>query len=133
MGVAAPDKAGKAWVEWTNGKLAFGSASFRPDRDKEEKMRKLLSAVVAAAALLASAGPPSRAGAIPAAPAGLYVSRHDEALTAQAHYVRVREAGRYRYRSWPPECVVRWQHYWRWGHRYSCFGHAHLHKHAGPR
>jgi hypothetical protein len=86
-------------------------------------MKKLLLALGAMAALFAPAVLASRADeAAIAAPAAAPTGVDDATLNAQA-WVGVRHhwAWRYHRRQWPPECVVGWEHFYWWGHRYSCY------------
>ena len=85
-------------------------------------MKQLLFALGALAAQAVQALPAGRANelAIPAPP-GRAAAIEDAALNAQAWVVRHHWGWRSHRRRWSPECVVGWEHFYWWGHRYSCY------------
>jgi hypothetical protein len=100
-------------------------------------MKHLLFALAVLAAQVAPAVPAPQANEMEA-PSGIAATAEDTALSAQA-WVRVRHywGSRYHRRRWPPECVAGWDHFYWWGHRYSCYHpsikrHVHFDRRAGP-
>ncbi|HEY7301892.1 MAG TPA: hypothetical protein VH684_28715 [Xanthobacteraceae bacterium] len=85
-------------------------------------MKQLLFALGVLIAQIDTAIPASRTNEMTIPTAARVVTADGSALNAQA-WVPLRHQWGWRYyrRRWPPECVVGWEHFYWWGHRYSCY------------